>query len=183
MQLTRRTQGLPLANFETNDNAAASYVPVLDTMVVTPVGGGVITAAKDVEIELQFTPKQSDLSSPLAFQHVKIGYVLDDKINGDIVTGGAGGSAGGAPVVLAATSAMTIVSGYTVDGDRLMAGETAGNSKATCARRAAVARLPLMRCFALQINLRWRPATIASNCTRWPRATASRFTASTSTMC
>jgi hypothetical protein len=81
------------ANLGSGANNESTYVPIVSKRKAFPTGQSTdaeLLENQTATIEIDFLPKPSDLKRPLAYTSVRVAYVIDDPIFGDIVTGGTG---------------------------------------------------------------------------------------------
>jgi hypothetical protein len=81
------------ANLGSGANNDSTYIPIVNKRTAFPTGHSIdslLLEKQAATIEIDFLPKPSDLKRPLAYTSVRVAYVIDDPINGDIVTGGNG---------------------------------------------------------------------------------------------
>jgi hypothetical protein len=85
------TPGVLTASFGAQGNNASSYIPVVSSRKAMATATRLPPRQdQDVTIEIDFLPKPSQLASPLNYTSVRVAYVVDDPVFGDIVTGGTG---------------------------------------------------------------------------------------------
>jgi hypothetical protein len=81
------------ASLGTGANDESAYIPVVNKRTAYATGGSIdalLLENQMVTIEIDFLPKPSELKRPLEYSAVRVAYVVDDPIFGEIVTGGTG---------------------------------------------------------------------------------------------
>jgi hypothetical protein len=126
------------ANLGTGANNETTYVPLVSKRTAFATGGSIDARLREnqaVTVEIDFLPKPSELKRPLQYTSVRVAYVVDDPIFGDIVTGGTGttpsnmSTPGGSVTTLEAT-AFTIVRDYQIDMSVYMMANTSNYGRA-----------------------------------------------------
>jgi hypothetical protein len=125
------------ANLGSAANNETTYIPIVSKRTAFPTGQTIDTMLlenQNATVEIDFLPKPSDLKSPLAYTSVRVAYVIDDPIFGDIVTGGNGTTPPnttmtGSAVTLDATS-FTIIRDCQIDMTVYMMATTANMGRA-----------------------------------------------------